>query len=45
MRGGGRGGREELETLRLAGDAIFTDSATIGALLRKGVASTYSRLR
>jgi biuret amidohydrolase len=38
-------GRSSLETLRFAGDAIFSDAATIGALLRKGVASTYSRLR
>ena len=33
-------GRRSLESLRFAGDAIFTDAATIGALLRKGVAST-----
>jgi nicotinamidase-related amidase len=32
-------GRRSLESLRFAGDAIFTDVATIGALLRKGVAS------
>jgi biuret amidohydrolase len=32
-------GRRSLESLRFAGDAIFTDSATIGALLRKGVDS------
>jgi nicotinamidase-related amidase len=33
-------GRRSLESLRFAGDAIFTDAATIGALLRKGMAST-----
>ena len=33
-------GKRSLESLRFAGDAIFTDAATIGALLRKGVAST-----
>ena len=33
-------GKRSLESLRFAGDAIFTDGATIGALLRKGVAST-----
>jgi biuret amidohydrolase len=33
-------GRRSLESLRFAGDAIFTDAATIGALLRKGVACT-----
>jgi nicotinamidase-related amidase len=33
-------GRRSLESLRFAGDAIFTDAATIGALLRKGAAST-----
>jgi biuret amidohydrolase len=32
-------GRRSLESLRFAGDAIFTDAATIGPLLRKGVAS------
>ena len=29
-------GRRSLESLRFAGDALFTDAATIGALLRKG---------
>ena len=38
-------GRSSLETLRFTADAIFSHAATIGALLRKGVASTYSRLR
>jgi nicotinamidase-related amidase len=33
-------GRRSLESLRFAGDTIFTEVATIGALLRKGVAST-----
>ena len=33
-------GRRSLESLRFAGDAIFTDAKTIGALLRKGVAKT-----
>ena len=33
-------GRRSLESLRFAGDTIFTDAATIGALLRNGVAST-----
>jgi nicotinamidase-related amidase len=33
-------GRRSLEGLRFAGDAIFTDAATISALLRKGVPST-----
>jgi biuret amidohydrolase len=32
-------GRRSLASLRFAGDAIFTDAATMGALLRKGVAS------
>jgi biuret amidohydrolase len=33
-------GRRSFESLRFAGDAIFTDVATIVALLRKGAAST-----
>ena len=33
-------GRRSLESLRFAGDAIFTDAATIGAILRNGVTST-----
>jgi nicotinamidase-related amidase len=32
-------GKRSLESLRFAGDAIFTDAATISALLRKGVDS------
>jgi nicotinamidase-related amidase len=33
-------GRRSLESLRFAGDAIFTDAAAIGTLLRKGLSST-----
>jgi hypothetical protein len=33
-------GRRSLETLRFVGDAIFTDAATIGVLLREGAASS-----
>jgi nicotinamidase-related amidase len=32
-------GRRSLESLRFAGDTIFTDAATIGSLFRKAVAS------
>src|SRR5215212_5288731 len=32
-------GRRSLESLRFAGDAMFTDAATIGSLFRKAVAS------
>jgi hypothetical protein len=34
-------GKRSLESLRFAGDAMFTDTATIGSLFRKPVASAW----